>query len=85
MKHLILLGFFGMGAGIGCTLTIAWLLQYFKEAQRYRFLRDQPASIAPNPSIRNWMLQRPFSASELDAIVDSGIVHAHHAPEEAVA
>ena len=50
--------------------------EYAKDAERYRFLRDAPATWAPFP-VREWLWHRPFgSVGTLDGLIDEAMAAA---------
>lgn len=55
------------------AVSIVLLLRSMEDADRYRWLRDQPASLVANDEISRWLLRRPWGADGMDAVVDAGM------------
>ena len=51
-------------------LETAELISLREDAERYRWLRDAPATFVGEP-LRIWLWRRPFGAEKLDAAIDA--------------
>ncbi|MDR3004972.1 MAG: hypothetical protein LBV14_12145 [Acidovorax sp.] len=58
---------------VALVVSVVLLLRCMEDADRYRWLRDHPASLVPNDEISRWLLRRPWGAAGMDAVVDAGM------------
>lgn len=65
--------FMALGCVLGMAISFLWFVQYAIDAERYRWLRDRPATLVAHDAISRWLLMRPFGSCDLDAIVDRGM------------
>ncbi len=71
--------FIALVLGMALAVAVVLLLRYMEDADRYRWLRDYPASLVANNEISRWLLRRPFGAEKMDAVIDVGMGRAQSA------
>lgn len=73
MTNLYLWLVLAVGICIGGLCASALFIPYLRDAERYRWLRDQCSVLVPSSAISRWLFHRPFGREELDTVVDKGM------------